>query len=243
MFCLVVLVLVSSVVMSQRMFKAQSSFSVGAIWCIYGFCLFFFGAFLYADLNEKEMVKRSDAHPIVLDLFECEGRLNGFTKQGRDERVTFLVLSRQLRQAWNWLILSAESFISCCLCYAPGYDDLARVEQWGGAYAYTPLCAPCSTRSATRAVSRPPPEDHYKVEVSACKNYSPAILNILDTILNGKPASKDLDRFVKKLMSKRVFEEPGLVDCSLDSCEFWLRFLNMVVCKGLWYAIVLLHKR
>lgn len=127
----------------------------------------------------------------------------------------YLLESLQLRQAWNWLILSAESFISCCLCYAPGYDDLARVEQWGGAYAYTPLCASCSTRSATRAVSRPPPEDHYKVEVSACKNYSPAILNILDTILNGKPAGKDLDRFVKKLMSKRVFEEPGLVDCIL----------------------------
>lgn len=172
-------------------------------------------------------------------LSVSEGRA-GLMKHGRHELVTPLAFSRQLRQAWNWLILSAESFISCCLCYAPGYDDLARVEQWGGAYAYTPLCASCSTRSVSAAVSRPPPEDHYKVEVSACKNYSPAILNILDTILNGKPASKDLDRFVKKLMSKRVFEEPGLVDCSLDSSKFWPHFLDIVRgCGMLWFCFKL----
>lgn len=120
-------------------------------------------------------------------------------------------LGRQLQKAWNWLIVSAESVISCCLCHVQGYDDLARVEQWGGSYAYAPLCSTCSSKS----VSVPDPEDHYKLETSAAKKYSPAILDILDTILNGTPAQRNLDVFVNKLMAKRVFEEPGLVDCGL----------------------------
>eukprot|EP00438_Fugacium_kawagutii_P002124 Skav218474 [mRNA] locus=scaffold538:1069557:1089179:+ [translate_table: standard] len=126
---------------------------------------------------------------------------------------TYLLESLQLQKAWNWLIVSAESVISCCLCHVQGYDDLARVEQWGGSYAYAPLCSTCSSKS----VSVPDPEDHYKLETSAAKKYSPAILDILDTILNGTPVQRNLDVFVNKLMAKRVFEEPGLVDCGLDA--------------------------
>lgn len=99
--------------------------------------------------------------------------------------------------------------------HAPGYEDLARVSQWGGSYAYA-ACSACSTRAASHPSSPGHGgSPHYKLEVSACKSYSPAILDVLDTILHGQPAEKNLDAFVKKLHSKRVFEEDGLVDCSL----------------------------
>jgi len=130
---------------------------------------------------------------------------------------SYLLERLSLHHAWNWLILSGESVLSCCVGHAPGYEDLARVSQWGGSYAYAPLCSACSTRTASHPSSPGHGEPHYKLEVSACRSYSPAILDVLDTILHGQPAEKNLDAFVKKLHSKRVFEEDGLVDCILTA--------------------------